>query len=73
MPRRDLRHQRPVPRLHRAGCRAALDQEPDLDGTQFACVISRQAVSKDGATGTDADYVAVNDKVYVYGDARMQW
>ncbi len=51
----------------------ALDQEPDLDGTQFACLVSRQAVAKDGVPSTAADYVSVNDKVYVYGDAKMQW
>jgi hypothetical protein len=52
---------------------ASLDQEPDLDGTQFACLISRQAVAKDGSPSTADDYVSVNDKVYVYGDAKMQW
>lgn len=46
----------------------ALDQEPDLDGTQFACVISRSAQSVDAAT----DYVSLNDLVYVYGDARLR-
>jgi len=52
---------------------AALDQEPDLAGTQYACLISRQSVAKDGVPSTADDYVSVNDKVYVYGDARLGW
>ncbi len=52
---------------------AALDQEPDLAGTQYACLIARQSVAKDGVPSTADDYVSVNDKVYVYGDARLGW
>jgi hypothetical protein len=47
---------------------SALDQEPDLALTQFACVISRSAQSVDA----EADYVSLNDDVYVYGDARLR-
>jgi hypothetical protein len=52
---------------------AALDQEPDLAGTQYACVISREGVSSDGVPSSASDFVTDNDKVYVYGDAKMQW
>lgn len=48
---------------------SATDQEPDLDGVQYACVISRDARSLDG----DPDVVGAHDRVYVYGDAKMQW
>lgn len=48
---------------------AATDQEPDLDGVQYACVISRDAQSLAG----DPDVVGSHDRVYVYGDAKMQW
>ena len=46
----------------------ALDQEPDLAQTQFACVISRSASSVNGTP----DFVSLNDLVYVYGDARLR-
>ena len=46
---------------------SATDQEPDLAGVQFACVISRDAKSLDG----DPDVIGSHDRVYVYGDARM--
>ena len=46
-----------------------MDQEPDLDGVQFACVISRDAQSADG----DPDVTVSHDLVYVYGDARLGW
>jgi hypothetical protein len=39
------------------------------NGKQYACVISRAANASNG----DPDYLSYNDKVYVYGDARMQW
>lgn len=48
---------------------SATDQEPDLDGVQYACVISRDAQSLDG----DPDVVGSHDRVYVFGDAKMQW
>lgn len=48
---------------------SATDQDPDIDGVQYACVISRDALSVDGSP----DVVGSHDQVYVYGDARMQW
>ncbi|PKW25456.1 hypothetical protein [Phycicoccus duodecadis] len=48
---------------------AAMDQEPDLPGTQFACVVSRSARPVDG----DPDTVGSRDVVYVYGDAGMRY
>lgn len=48
---------------------AAMDQEPDLAGTQFACVVSRSARPVDG----DPDTVSSHDVVYVYGDAGMRY
>ena len=48
---------------------SATDQEPDLAGIQFACVISRDAKSLDGNAGRHQ----VNDLVYVYGDAKTTW
>ena len=48
---------------------AAVDQEPDLAGVQFACVISRDARSTDG----DPDVTVSHDRVYVYGDAKLGW
>lgn len=48
---------------------SATDQEPDLVGVQFACVISRDAQSVDGAP----DVIGAHDRIYVYGDAKMQW
>jgi hypothetical protein len=46
---------------------SASDLEPDLDGVQYACVISRDAKSVNGAP----DVTVSHDSVYVYGDARM--
>ena len=46
---------------------SASDMEPDLDGVQYACVISRDAKSVNGAP----DVTVAHDSVYVYGDARM--
>ena len=48
---------------------SATDQEPDLAGVQFACVVSRDAKSVDGTP----DVIGAHDVVYVYGDAKMQW
>jgi hypothetical protein len=48
---------------------AALPDQDDFIGTQFACVISRTAKAVAG----DPDQVSVRDLVYVYGDARMQF
>jgi hypothetical protein len=48
---------------------SATDQEPDLAGVQFACVVSRDARSVDGTP----DVIGSHDVVYVYGDAKMQW
>ena len=47
---------------------SATDQEPDLAGVQFACVISRDAKSLDG----NPDVTGSHDRVYVYGDARLR-
>jgi hypothetical protein len=48
---------------------AALPDQDDFIGTQFACVISRTAKAVSG----DPDQVSVRDLVYVYGDAKMQF
>ena len=48
---------------------AALPDQDDYAGTQYACIVSRTATSVDGSP----DRVRVNDLVYVLGDAKMQW
>jgi hypothetical protein len=48
---------------------SATDQEPDLDGVQFACVISRDAKTLDGSP----DVIGSHDRVYVHGDAKTTW
>lgn len=46
---------------------ATLPDQDEYPGTQYACLISRTARSVDA----DPDHVSVNEKVYVYGDARL--
>lgn len=50
------------------GAPPGADQEPDLPGTQFACVISRQAQPVKGSSR-----ISVKDRVYVYGDAKLSY
>jgi hypothetical protein len=48
---------------------SASDQEPDLVGVQYACVVSRDSRTVDGSP----DVIGAHDVVYVYGDARLGW
>ena len=45
------------------------DQDDVLSGTQFACVLSREG----HAVADPAGKVVIHDRVYVFGDARMQF
>jgi hypothetical protein len=45
------------------------DQDEVLNGVQFACVLAREG----HAVADPAGKVLVHDRVYVYGDARMQF
>ena len=51
-----------------SGFPPSADQEPDLPGTQFACVVSRQAQPVRGSSR-----ISVQDRVYVYGDAKLSY
>ncbi|MEO7421952.1 MAG: hypothetical protein ABIU87_06105 [Ornithinibacter sp.] len=48
---------------------AALPDQDEYPGSQFACLIARHATS----TALSPDKVQVHDLVYVLGDAKMQW